>query len=248
MQVKVLEKNNNKLKLLVKKTNLTFINALRRTIMNSVPVLGIEKIRVHENNSILFDEYLASRLGLIPLKSDIKGYTEKDSFTGMLEAEGPCMVYSKSIKGKGIEVADQNIPIVKLKEGQKIKIELTARLGTGKEHAKWQPAIIGYQEIGLIESNKECNQCNDCIKVCPTNVLELKGQKVVLTDELKCTLCKECVDVCTKEALNLTTDPSTVILNIESNSMISIKEIINNATNVLEEKTKSFKTELNKIK
>ena len=32
------------------------------------------------------------------------------------------------------------VPIVKLAQGQRIKLEAYARLGRGRDHAKWQPA------------------------------------------------------------------------------------------------------------
>ncbi|CRG84261.1 DNA-directed RNA Polymerase III subunit C5 [Talaromyces islandicus] len=48
-------------------------NAFRRILIAEVPTLAIEYVYVHNNTSVIQDEVLASRLGLIPLKGSIEG-------------------------------------------------------------------------------------------------------------------------------------------------------------------------------
>ena len=48
-----------------------FANAFRRAMIGEVPTLAIEDIRIYDNTSALFDEMLAHRVGLIPLKTDL---------------------------------------------------------------------------------------------------------------------------------------------------------------------------------
>jgi DNA-directed RNA polymerase I and III subunit RPAC1 len=45
-------------------------NALRRIMISEVPSMAIEKVFIYNNTSIIQDEVLAHRLGLIPLKAD----------------------------------------------------------------------------------------------------------------------------------------------------------------------------------
>lgn len=48
-------------------------NAFRRILISEVPTLAIEFVFVHNNTSVLQDEVLAQRLGLIPLKGSVEG-------------------------------------------------------------------------------------------------------------------------------------------------------------------------------
>ncbi|EHY53696.1 DNA-directed RNA polymerase core subunit rpc40 [Exophiala dermatitidis] len=48
-------------------------NAFRRILIAEVPTLAIEKVYVQNNTSVIADEVLAHRLGLIPLKGNIEG-------------------------------------------------------------------------------------------------------------------------------------------------------------------------------
>ena len=47
-----------------------FANAIRRILISDVPSMAIEKVFIYNNTSIVQDEILSHRLGLIPLKAD----------------------------------------------------------------------------------------------------------------------------------------------------------------------------------
>ncbi|MAG21975.1 MAG: DNA-directed RNA polymerase subunit D [Candidatus Diapherotrites archaeon] len=132
----------------VKDTNPSFVNSIRRTVMRDVPTLAVENVAIYENDSVMFDEFVSHRLGMLPIKSSAKGYKPGESLKLVLEKEGPCMVYSKDIKSTDpkVEVADKKIPIVKLGKGHTLKLEMTAVMMSGKEHTKWQPAVISYKQ------------------------------------------------------------------------------------------------------
>src|SRR5207245_11665144 len=53
-------------------------------------------------------------------------------------------VYSGDLvsEDRDIRPISETIPLVKLAPGQSVKLEAYARLGRGKEHAKWQPGSI----------------------------------------------------------------------------------------------------------
>eukprot|EP01132_Coremiostelium_polycephalum_P006628 gene6628-8200_t len=54
-------------------------NALRRILISEVPTMAIEKVFIINNTSVLQDEVLAHRLGLIPIKVDPRKFTFKQS-------------------------------------------------------------------------------------------------------------------------------------------------------------------------
>lgn len=54
-------------------------NALRRILIAEVPSMAIEKVHIYNNTSILQDEVLAHRLGLIPLKANPMMFEYKGS-------------------------------------------------------------------------------------------------------------------------------------------------------------------------
>ena len=53
-------------------TDPALANALRRIMLAEVPTMAIESVTIHENTSVIPDEVLASRLGLIPIWVDFE--------------------------------------------------------------------------------------------------------------------------------------------------------------------------------
>ncbi len=250
ISIKKLKEESGISKYIVKGISPAFINAVRRSIMLHMPCLAIEDVSIYENDSVMFDEFLAHRLGMLPIKMDGKSYKLGDKVKMVLEKEGPCTVYSKDIKSTDpkIEITDKNIPITKLSKGQKIKLEMQAVVLSGKDHAKWQPAVVGYREMPSLAVSKECNNCGDCVKICPVNVLEIKGKKVTMTNPEECSICGACVDTCKKEALKLQFDKSTFVFIIEPITGMSAKEVIGGTVKVLLDKSKEYSKALQKIK
>ena len=58
-----------------------FANAFRRAMIGEVPTLAIEDVRIYDNTSAFFDEMLAHRLGLIPIKTDLSTYSTQENCT-----------------------------------------------------------------------------------------------------------------------------------------------------------------------
>ncbi|RCL32040.1 MAG: DNA-directed RNA polymerase subunit D [Nitrosopumilus sp.] len=143
----VITKDSERIALKLKGVPLQYANALRRVCLNGVPVFAIDTVDIIENTSVLPDEGLAHRLGLIPLKTDLSKYNESDKILLVLdsgESEETRAVLSGELSSEdeSVKPVSEKIPIVQLAPGQKIKIECYARLGRGTEHAKWNASNI----------------------------------------------------------------------------------------------------------
>ena len=143
----VISKDSEKIAIKLKGVPLQYANALRRVCLNGVPVFAIDTVDIIENTSVLPDEGLAHRLGLIPLKTDLSKYNESDKILLVLDSgesgETRAVLSSElSSEDDTVKPVSDKIPIVQLAPGQKIKIECYARLGRGTEHAKWNASNI----------------------------------------------------------------------------------------------------------
>ena len=143
----VISKDSEKIAIKLKGVPLQYANALRRVCLNGVPVFAIDTVDIIENTSVLPDEGLAHRLGLIPLKTDLSKYNESDKILLVLdsgESDQTRAVLSSELSSEDdtVKPVSNKIPIVQLAPGQKIKVECYARLGRGTEHAKWNASNI----------------------------------------------------------------------------------------------------------
>ncbi len=160
MKIEVLEKSDERIKVHLGGVSRAYANAIRRIALSEVPCMAVDDVVILENSSVMYDELLAHRLGLIPLKTDLSQYVlpencdcnnplgcPKCRVLLVLDAEAKDSVkevFSGDIRSEdGTTVPiSPSIPIVKLAPSQKVKVEAYARLGRGKEHAKWRPAAI----------------------------------------------------------------------------------------------------------
>jgi DNA-directed RNA polymerase subunit D len=270
MEVRILEKTDLTTRLIIEGADSSFMNALRRIMLTEVPSMAIDEVVIIENSSMLHDEILAHRLGLIPLKTDLDTYNLPEecpcksefgcnlcrvALTLEAEAtENTTTVYSRDLHSDNpdiIPVSDK-IPIAKLAPEQKIKLEAYARLGKGKDHAKWQPvSSCTYKYMPKIEiDEKRCDACGKCVDICPKRVFVNVNKKIEARNINECTLCQDCVDACPKDpsALKVEWDENTFILDIESTGALPVERIILEATNITDRKSKQFIKELKAAK
>jgi DNA-directed RNA polymerase subunit D len=210
---------------LVENTDHVLLNSFRRIVGYNISIYAIDEIDFVENDSVIYDEFLANRVGLIPIVTPKENTGKKVTFT--LEKEGPCTVYSKDLisNDKDIKVVYDTIPLTKLEENQKLLFDAHAILGEGRIHSKFTPAIVGYQQLTNLKVLRGCDACEACLNACPNNNLKLVAKKPVIIDNNKCAACRACVDACPKDCLTLE-DTDNYLLTIETIGQCSIEDLL----------------------
>jgi len=181
--IQVLNTDSKKISVKLKGVSLEYANALRRICLNGVPVFAIDTIDIIENSSVIADEDLGHRLGMIPLKTELSKFDEPDSRVMFVldsgDIKSPRTVTSADLLSKDevVKPISDKIPIAYLAPGQRIKFEAYARLGRGTEHAKWNSANISV----LTSTDKE----NELVLTVETTGA-LEPSEIILTgiDEL----------------------------------------------------------------
>jgi len=141
------KKHGNRIEFIVSGISTQFANLLRRYSMSHVPVLAIDTVTFYDNTSALWDEYIAHRLGLMPVTTPDKT-PESAEIIFSLDAEGPKTVYSSDLQSsdKDITMAKERITVATLGQNQHLRLEGKAILGTGKKHGKYQAGLVSYGE------------------------------------------------------------------------------------------------------
>lgn len=154
--------------------DLSFANSLRRTILAEVPTMAIDLVEIEANTSVLADEFICHRLGLIPLNSknvddvlytrdcECEQYCEACSVTLTLHArctgDEIMRVYARDLVvdpmranqwvGNPVITDPEGLGTVicKLRKGQELRMKCIAKKGIAKEHAKWAPtSAVGFE-------------------------------------------------------------------------------------------------------
>ena len=70
LRLEILDISNEKIRFNLDNCDISIANALRRIMLAEVPTIAIHMVEVYENTSVLPDELIVHRLGLIPLTSN----------------------------------------------------------------------------------------------------------------------------------------------------------------------------------
>ncbi|GAA5818969.1 MAG: DNA-directed RNA polymerase subunit D [Methanobrevibacter sp. CfCl-M3] len=266
MEIEVKEKNENEMIFILNDVDVAFANAIRRIGMMEVPKIAIEHVNIIKNNSVMFDEVLAHRLGLVPIVSDNEaiealipnedcdckddvnnttGYCSKCSVSFTLIKNTPGVVYSKDLHSNDpkIKPVYDTIPLLKLKDDQEVELEAVAIIGKGKDHAKWMPTTVcTYKQYPVITFNDEKELSNDVVEACPNNILKLnkKTKEPTVQNIEACTLCKFCVRTSENKAIDVGYEENKIIFKIETDGSMTPKEVLLKVCDVLNSKADRF--------
>jgi DNA-directed RNA polymerase subunit D len=207
----------------------SLVNAIRRYV-GQIQIAAIDEVEISKNDSPLYDETLAHRLGLVPLKQSAKKEGKLK-----LSSQDKGMIYSGSLKGD-FEVVYNKIPLTLLSEGQEIEISANIKMGKGQDHAKFSPGIMNYRQASEIYTDKELAEK---IKSAFPNIeIKQKGDKLLIVDNKE----KEITDICEglaeKYGRKIEVKPTNdIIISIESFGQIDAKSIFTKSIEALKYRT-----------
>jgi len=241
------------IRFLLEGVDVAFANALRRTMVSEVPIMTIDDIFYFDNSSLVPDELLAHRIGLVPLKTDLDSYVLPEDcdcnaelgcpkcravLTMDVEAkEGRVTVYSGDLVSQDPKItpASTRIPLAKLAPGQSIRFEAYAQLGQGKYHVKWSPvSMCVYQNVALVPG-KEKAAMQECVDACG-GAAALKGDKLKVIDIQRFESCKRCRELVSHSEIMSNLKGDEFLFTVESNGALTPERIVEEAVKVLKRK------------
>lgn len=251
------DKKTGRVQFLLKDANPALANALRRLMMYETPTMAIDEVEFKENNSAVYDEILAHRLGLVPFKTDLKSYEvitsckcngqgcNRCTLKITLKAKGPGVVYASDLKSKDPKVTPlyPDMLIVKLSKGQELELQATAVLGYGKDHTKFNPGLCWYnykRTVTVNNNNPKFSEFKD--KYPPQVFTDGKIDKKLIEEN---NLFDACEGV-NEEIVKVEYDPTAFVFTIEPWGQLTPKEMVVQALETFKEKLKELSEKLGK--
>lgn len=244
MKAELMEEKEGTARLLLQDFKTSLVNALRRAVINGVQTLAIEEVTIYKNTSSMYDEILASRLGLIPIKTppELKG---KGKFSFKLKEIGPKAVHASDMTASDRDIvpAIPDMLIISLKEGESIDVEAETVWGDGAEHTKFTPAHVFYHFYPKITiPTSKVKGASKIASMCPVDILD--GEKETLSVKKgklsECILCRACEDYAGSDTISISSDSDKVVFDIESWGQLTVKDILNEALSTLDAEVKEI--------
>ena len=217
----------------------------------------------YESISAMFNEIVAHRIGMLPIPTDektveafgesISDDSKQPDIMYSLHKQGPCTVYSGDLEpvngDTALVIPETSVPIVKLAEGQAILVYAKAKMGTAKQHAKWQTVVAPrfYQAPTLtVNSGKGSKTVIDIVG---KEHFKKKGKNHVIDDPVKA---HEAIkkleslwnDEDAKNAMTVTRNKTHFILEFETTGAMEAKLALEQALKSLDSHCKDFMTSI----
>ncbi|MFP9192851.1 DNA-directed RNA polymerase subunit D [Natronosalvus vescus] len=231
--VEFVEREERSARFLVRGVTPAFANGIRRAMIADVPTLAIDEVRFIENSSVMFDEQIALRLGLVPLTTPpVDEFVDGDAVTLSIDVEGPGTAYSGDLVSSDdlVKPADQNVPIIQLKDNQRLEAEADAVFDRGKDHAKHQGGVaVGYRHLQRVDVGEDLPEFEDQERQIVRGVIEDDGE-LVTTSEFDHDLAQRYPgkDVRVEDV------PNAFVFHVETDGSFSVEELVTRAVDSID--------------
>jgi DNA-directed RNA polymerase subunit D len=259
-EVEFVDRDDREARFLVRTITPAFANGIRRAMVADVPTFSVDSVRIVENSSVMFDEQIALRLGLVPLTTPLDDFEIGDEVTLSIDVRGPdregtmetVTAYSGDIVTSDplVEPADENIPIIDLKPGQRLELEADAVLDRGREHARHQGGVaVGYRHLQRVEAVGERGEFADDDPQILRGVIEERAADHAETEQSP-----RDGDLVPTEAfdhdlsnrypgkeLDVTDVPDAFVFHVETDGSLSVEELVTRAVGTLRDRADELK-------
>ncbi|WP_266076786.1 DNA-directed RNA polymerase subunit D [Haladaptatus caseinilyticus] len=229
--VEFIDGDERKARFLVRNVTPAFANGIRRAMIADVPTLSIDTLRVIENSSVMFDEQIGLRLGLVPLTTPPGEFEEGDTVTLSLDVSGPGTAFSGDLisSDEMVQPAEDNVPIIDLKDDQRLELEADAVIGSGKEHAKHQGGVaVGYRHLQRVEVVGDRDEFGEEEPQILRGVIEDDGE-LVPTESFDHDLTNRFPG----KKVEVQDVPNAFVFDVESDGSFTVEELVTQAVDSL---------------
>lgn len=258
--LKIIEEGDTFIRFEINDISPAYANLLRRTLINDIPKLAISKVNFHHGEirqegdkvysslTSLFDEVIASRLGMIPLPTDLKmNERENCSCEGKgcslctvnysIFVVGPKKVTSGDLIAIGDETLsprDKEIPIVELNERQAMMLDAEATMGRAKEHARFQTTTgVSYRYGRELKVSAKELEVGEVIENSPKNVVKKNDKEVIFTSDYPS---KYVGKLYRMDSLEVKEDERRFIFYFETDGSLNPREVLDYALSRIRER------------
>jgi DNA-directed RNA polymerase subunit D len=242
-EVEFIDRDDRNARFLVRGATPAFANGIRRAMIADVPTFSIDTVRFVENSSVMFDEMIGLRLGLVPLTTPLDEFEVGDTVTLALDVEGPATAYSGDIETSDdlVRPADENIPIIELKEQQRIELEADAVLNRGRDHAKHQGGVaVGYRHLQRVEVVGDAGEFEDEETNILRGVIETEDGELVASDEFDHDLTNRYPG----KELEVHDVPDAFVFHVETDGSFDVEELVTRAVDSIGDRAAELETKV----
>ena len=204
----------------INNSNLSLANSIRRTILSDVETYAFDEIKITKNTGVMNDDFLKSRIELIPIIYNFKDDLDSLVFKLNIKSNKSIQkIYSGDIISNNNKIYfDKEILLNCLKNDEELNFEAKLKKGTSKQHEKWnQIGHLGYKFKEDDQKNKLIVKKNGEINKNYPN----EKQRNYLVNKFN--------------------NPTIVQFELESNENVDVKIYVYKSLEVLIEKLKFIK-------